>query len=152
MPASNGGLTKPLGFALYPVSSATGQGQMFFCDPTNFNDPNSASFYTYKVEDVIAGRTPSVGCIIISYTDLGVASLTWNISGTTDQGKAVNETGTISIGNTVPLGIILTQIVRFNPVFTAQNIQLTLIRAAGAGPVSITKVRMEGRVEKTVYA
>lgn len=152
MPASNGGLTKPLGFALYPVSSAAGQGLMYFCDPTNFNDPLTSSYYNWKVEDVIAGRTPSIGCIIFSYTDLGVASLTWNLSGTTDQGTAVNESGTITIGNVVPLKVIVTQIVRLNPVFTAQNIQLTVLRAANAGPVSITKVRMEGSVEKTVYA
>jgi len=35
---------------------------------------------------------------------------------------------------------------------TAQNLQYTITRGGDAGPVSITKVRLEGRVELTAYA
>jgi hypothetical protein len=35
---------------------------------------------------------------------------------------------------------------------SAMNLQLSISRAANAGPVSIVKVRLEGRVEMTAYA
>jgi hypothetical protein len=149
MPASNGGYSSPLNMAMYPrynVSSTL----FFIFDTTNFNDPNDASVYDYKVEDVIAGRTPTLSRIIISYRDLGVASLFVNISGTNDEGKVVNASTTVPIGNASPTNVIMTTVVGLT--LTAQNLQLSLVRLANAGPVSITKVRLEGRVERTPYA
>lgn len=149
MPApSNGGTATKLALALYPIGLSPGAA-LFIFDPTNFNDAISGSFYDWKVEDVIAGRTPTINRVILSYRDLGVASLFVNLSGTNDQGQAVNSSQTIQIGNTVPLGIILTTLVGIS--LTAQNLQLSIVRAANAGPVSITKVRMEGKVETTTY-
>ncbi len=142
MPGSNGGTAAPLNLALYAsyVFGLPGNDFLFTFDPTNFNDPLAASVYSYKVEDVIAGRTPTVNRVIISYFDLGVASLTVNLSGSNDEGQAVNATTSITIGNTVPLNIIITQLVGIS--LTGQNLQLTLVRNANAGPVCITKVRM----------
>ena len=151
MPASNGGMVAPLNLALYPFTVDNGglQVALYYFDPTNFNDPASASYYSWKVEDVIAGRTPTINRVIISYRDLGVAELLINLSGTNDAGKPVISSQTVTIGNAVPSGIILTTVVGMN--LTAQNLQLSVVRSAGGGPVSITKVRMEGRVELTVY-
>jgi hypothetical protein len=148
MPASNGGTTTALNLALYPVILSPG-GAFYKFDPTSFNDAASGSFYNWKVEDVIAGRTPTIRRVIISYRDLGVASLFVKLTGTTDGGKAVNVSKTITIGNTVPLNIIFTTIVGI--LLTGQNLQLSVVRAANAGPVSITKVRIEGTVETTTY-
>ena len=148
---SNGGTPAALNLLLIPATLFSGGliATMYTFDPTNFNDPNSGSFYDWKVEDVIAGRTPTINRVIISYRDLGVASLFVNLSGTNDTGKAVNASKTISIGNAVPLGIILTTLVGIS--LSGQNLQLSIVRAANAGPVSITKVRMEGKVETTTY-
>lgn len=149
MPASNGGTPKPLNLALYPISTNNQHFNIYTFDPTNFNDPSMSSFYSYKVEDILAGRTGTINRVIISYRDLGPASLIINLSGTNDQQQAVNVTETVTIGNTLPLGIIMTKIVGI--ALTAQNLQLTLVRPANGGPVSITKVRMEGKVETTTY-
>jgi hypothetical protein len=144
---SNGGVTSLLNIPLYPMAGPL--TALYKFDPTNFNDVASGSFYNWKVEDVIAGRTPTISRVIISYRDLGVASLFVHLSGTTDAGKAVNASQTVPIGNTVPLNIILTTVVGIS--LTGQNLQLSVVRAANAGPISITKVRLEGRVETTVY-
>jgi hypothetical protein len=150
MAASNGGYSAQLGLALYPVcTQANNVGAFYFYDITNFNDPNSPSYYNYKVEDVICGRTATIRREIISYRDLGVATLTVELSGTNDLGQYINALTTITIGNPSPLGIILTQIV--NLTFTGQNLQVMLVRAANGGPVSITKIRLEGTVETTKY-
>jgi hypothetical protein len=149
MPASNGGTAAQLNMILIPATIPGLNGVMYTFDPTNFNDAASASFYDWKVEDVIAGRTPTINRVIISYRDLGVANILVNLSGTTDAGKAVNASQPVKIGNTVPLNVILTTVVGIS--LTGQNLQLSIVRAANAGPVSITKVRMEGKVETTTY-
>jgi hypothetical protein len=147
MPASNGGMAQQLGLILIPNSTTI----YSFLDPTNFNDPNSSSFYDFKVEQVIPGRIPTLGQLILSYRDLGVATILINVTGTNDQGKAVNwGPNSYTIGNAVPLNIILTKVIGVG--FSAQNLQVSIIRNANAGPISITGVRLEGHIEKTVYA
>jgi hypothetical protein len=145
---SNGGFSGSLNLLLIPAQNYN-TAVIYTLDPTNFNDTFSNSFYNCKVEDVIAGRTPTISRVIISYRDLGVATINVTLSGTNDQGQAVSNTVSVTIGNTVPLGIILTILVGITQ--SGQNLQLSIERDAGAGPVSITKVRMEGRVETTVY-
>lgn len=150
MPASNGGYTSQLGVALYPICiQANNVGAFYFFDITNFNDPNSSSFYDFKVEDVIAGRTPTIRKVIISYKDLGLASFLLNISGTNDAAQVANVSQTVSIGNLVATKVIMTQIMPLE--FTAQNLQVSITRLANGGPVSVTKIRLEGTVEITVY-
>lgn len=128
-----------------------GVGFMFTFDPTNFNDENNGSFYNWKVEDVACGRTPTVNDVWISYRDLGQATIAVMLSGTDDAQQVITSmVAGLAIGNASPTNRIMT--IRSGiPALTAQNLQLTVTRAAGAGPVSITKVRMEGRVETTVY-
>jgi hypothetical protein len=150
MPASNGGTAAPLNLLLYPVTGLPPEATFFYTfDPTNFNDPLSSSFYSLKIEDVIAGRTPTISRVIISYRDLGVATFTVTLSGTDDSGAAINSSTPVTIGSVAAPGIIKTVLPGI--ALTAQNLQLSVTRAANGGPVSITKVRMEGRVEMTVY-
>ncbi len=152
MPASVGGTPAPLYLALFPLEWNPGAGLSFYFstfDPTNFNDPNMGSFYNWKVEDVLAGRTPTINRVIISYRDLGVATITVTLTGTDDSAAVVTSTQGITIGTVAASGRICSQVVGIS--LTGQNLQLSVQRAAGAGPVSITKVRMEGRVELTVY-
>ncbi len=98
---------------------------------------------------MLAGRTPTISRVIISYRNLGVATITVTLTGTDDSGEVVTSTQEITIGTVGASGRITTILTGI--ALTAQNLQLTVTRAAGAGPVSITKVRMEGRVEITVY-
>lgn len=153
MPASNGGTTAPLNLALFPFADSFAIGHfshIYILDVMNFNDPARASSYSWKVEEVQAGRTPTCSRVILSYTDLGKATITLTLAGSNDAGQIVSETTTLTIGNASPTGKLLTVVVGLS--LTAQNLQLTLTRAANAGPVSIVKVRLEGRVETTSYA
>jgi hypothetical protein len=150
MAASNGGIPTPLQILLIPAVPQPG-AFMYTFDPTNFNDPNSGGFYSWKVEDVACGRTPTIHRVFISYRDLGQATIGVMLSGTNDAQQVVMSlNAALAIGNASPTNKIMT-IDSGIISLTAQNLQLTITRAANAGPVCITKVRMEGRVETTVY-
>jgi len=157
MAGSNGGMAAPLGVALYPVCTLAGNtGLFYFFDTTNYNDPLSPSYYTWKQEDIIAGRMPTCNRVIISYRDLGVANITVTLSGMVGQTDSNNActpslmVRPLTIGTTNATGLICT--VNFGISLSAANLQLRVDRAADAGPVSITKIRLEGRVEKTAYS
>jgi hypothetical protein len=51
------------------------------------------------------------------------------------------------LGTAAASGVIITTVFA-QIAFTAQNLQLSVSRAANAGTMSITKVRMEGQVER----
>jgi hypothetical protein len=148
MPASNGGTAAPLNLVLFPMTlaGATGNGLWTF-DPTNFNDPNSPSSYAYKQEDVICGRNPTINRIYISHRDLGQTKITVTITGNNDKGKVVSKSVTVNLGTADASNRIITTV--YDQIaFTGQNLQISWVRAAGAGPVAITKFRAEGGVEK----
>lgn len=123
---------------------------MYTLDPTNFDDPASGSFYGWKVEDVIAGRTPTVSHIIVSYRNLGVATFTLTLTGTNDNGDTVTNSTPVTVGTVAATGRIASKVIGL--ALTAQNIQASISRVATSGPLSITKMRLEGRVENTVLA
>jgi hypothetical protein len=158
MPASNGGTATQLNMILIPATVFSGGflGVMYTFDPTNFNDPNSGSFYNWKVEDGIAGRTLTTGLVILSYRDLGVATITVTLSGVLGITDAKSPSTPVSKSQQVTIGTIgATQklcTVLIGMAFSAANMQLSVLRAPNAGPVSITKARLEGRVETTVMA
>jgi hypothetical protein len=151
MPASNGGMQQTIGSEL--IANGT---SLFFFDPTNFNDPNSGSFYNFKVEDAIAGRTATINRVILSYRDLGVARIMLALSGVIGPSDPLHPnkpTSSISplinIGTVGASQVICTLI--YGLTISAANLQLSVVRPANGGPVSITKVRMEGKVETTTY-
>ena len=148
MPPSNGGIPAPLNIILVSVNASP---SFYTFDTTNFNDSEEASFYFWKVEDILAGRTPTCNKVIVSYTDLGLVTATFTLSGTNDLGEVVSESSVEILGNQVATGRMLTKILGI-PALTAQNLQLTVNRAANAGPLSIVKVRIEGEVENTSYS
>jgi hypothetical protein len=144
------------GGTLYPMLNfATGIIGFFAFDPSGgFDDPSASSFYNFKVEDVIQGRTATVSRVIFTYRDLGLAKAIFVLTGTQDNKVVGGLTGSgsmqiVSLGNVLATGKLMTQFVDIS--LTAQNIQLQIVRAAGSGPVSIAKVLMCGRVEDAVY-
>jgi hypothetical protein len=118
-------------------------------DPTNFDDQANGSTYSWKVEDVIAGRQPTINRVVISYRDLGVATITVTLSGNDDSGNPVSDQATITIGTVAATKKILSVLVGISQ--SGMNLQLNVTRPPAGGPVSITKVRMEGKVEMTTY-
>lgn len=149
---SNGGMGSPLNLLLIPCQQFGTQEVLSF-DTFNFNDNSFGSFYNWKVEEIAAGRTPSCTRQIIIFRDLGVATITATLSGynqnlADNPFTSVSETFTIgTAGATQKLGAVVRGL-----SLTAQNLQYTITRGGGAGPVSITKVRLEGRVEMTAYS
>jgi hypothetical protein len=149
---SNGGMSSPLGLLLFPCQQFTTQ-EVLALDVTNFNDNSFGSFYNYKVEEIAPGRTPSCTRQMIIYRDLGVATITTTLSGYNQNvadAPLVTNSETFTIGTSGATGKLFT-IVR-GLALTAQNLQYTITRGPGAGPVSIVKVVLEGRVEMTAYA
>lgn len=145
--ASNGGIPAPLNLWLLP--SFISGGQFWTLDPTNFNDSTQASSYSWKVEDIIPGRQGTINRVIISYRDLGVATITVTLSGSNDAQAPVSVSQDVSIGTVGANGKIKTVLVGIS--LSALNLQLTIFRANNAGPVSLTKIRLEGEVEATTY-
>ena len=147
---SNGGTAAPIGLLLIPAQQFNTQVVLTF-DTNNFNDPSSESFYFWKVEEVIAGRTPSCTRQIIQYRDLGVATVTFTLSGYDQNTQAPTSTSfPATIGTVAATGKIATLILGMN--LTAQNLQFSMERDPGAGPVSLVSVELMGRVERTAYA
>lgn len=148
--ASNGGMQSPLGLLLIPAQLFNTQVVLTF-DPTSFNDLSMVSFYNWKVEEVIPGRTPSCTRQIITYRDLGIATLTATISGYDQNANApTSASETFTIGSAGATQKLCT--VERGLSLTAQDLQYSILRDPGAGPISITKLRLEGRVETGAYA
>lgn len=147
---SNGGVATTSRLTMFPMLNPfTGAIALYDFDPNaGFNDPVNPSVYSFRVEDIIHGRTPTISRIIVTYRDLGFVTPIFTLSGTDDSGKVQSiSTGTNAIifGNAVPTVKLITQLISLS--LTAQNLQLTITRPAGSGPLSIAKVTICGRVE-----
>ncbi len=152
---SNGGMAGPLNLLVIPCQQFGAQEVQSF-NPFDFNDLSFGSFYSWKVEEIAAARMPTCSRQMITYRDLGVAILTASLGGTISPVGDDNIPTVSTISETFKIGTAgatgkLFTILR-SLELTAQNLQYTITRGAGAGPVSITKVRLEGRVEMTAYA
>lgn len=157
MAQSNGGVATTSRLTLYPMlNQVTGIVGFFAFDPSGgFDDPQASSFYNFKQEDVIQGRTATISRVIVTYRDLGPSKAVFVLTGTQDNQVVGGLTGAtsmqvVSLGNVLATGKLMTKFVDMS--LTGQNLQLSVIRAAGGGPISITKVLMCGRVEDAVYA
>lgn len=147
---SNGGTSAPLGLLLIPCQQFVTQ-EVLALDTTNYNDPAYGSFYFYKVEEIIAGRTPSCTRQIITYRDLGEASIVCTLSGYDQNANAPTSVSVpLAIGSAGATGKLFTALLGMS--LTAMNLQFSITRNPDAGPVSIVKVRLEGKVEMTAYA
>ena len=147
MAQSNGGVSTVSRLTLFPMQETAGGATGFYAfDPSaGYDESQSGGFYSFKIEEVLPGRTPTIGQAIIKYRDLGVAVLGLMFTGVEDDQQIVSKTVMTMLGNVVPTNRIMTKIVGVG--FTAKDVQLTLQRGAGAGPVSIVKLVLCGRVE-----
>jgi hypothetical protein len=154
---STGGVATTSRLTLYPMQNAvTGIIGFYAFDPAGgYNDPLASSFYAFKVEDVMQGRTPTISRVIVTYRDLGLVTAVFTLTGTQDNQVVGGLTGqgsmqVVQMGNALATGKLMTIFVGIS--LSAQNIQLMITRAAGAGPLSIAKVLLCGRVETGEYA
>lgn len=140
IPLSNGGVFARSKAALFPVyNAADARCEFMAFDPTQVNDDQAnASFYAFRVEEITPYRTPSIKRVIISYRDLGQVTITVTLAGCNDNQEVVSRNKTAILGNKDPTGKILTQ--KVDIFLSAMDQQLSISRAAGAGPLAITKV------------
>jgi len=151
---SNGGISQLASIALMPMQDAkTGQCALYAFDPLfGFNDPVNASVHSYKVEEIMHGRTPTVTRLLVTYRDLGIVTVVFVFTFTDDSGATQSSSIEALLGNKQQTNKLITKILFPNSAITGQNIQLTVNRAANAGPLSIVKVTICGRVEKQEYS
>jgi hypothetical protein len=152
---SIGGTGAPIGMLLIPCQQFNTQIVLAF-DTTDFDDQAIGGFYNYKVEEILPGCTASCTRQIITYRDLGVATVTGTLLGTLSPvgdaniPTAVTATDTFQIGTVGATGKLFTIIRGLS--LAAQNLQYTITRQPAGGPVSITRTRLLGRVEMTPNA
>ena len=140
---------------LIPCQQFNSQVLLTF-DTTNYDDPAIGGFYNYKIEEVIPGRTPSCTRQIITYRDLGIAKITGTLLGTLSPVGSANTPTATSNSETFQIGTAGAT----NKIFTitrglslsAQNLQYTISRNPGDGPVSIIRTRLEGAIETEPYS
>jgi hypothetical protein len=143
----NGGFAGTTFFLFVPcIATGTGASFISIFDPSNFDDPEDGSSYSWRAEDIIVGRYPVVRRVILVYTDLGVAKLTVSITGTNDQGNIVTARQSVTIGTSGASGALLTAFVDIS--LTCFRPQLSVSRAAGGGPLSIVSASLIGEYEE----
>jgi len=152
---SNGGTGAPLNMLLIPANQFETQS-VFTFDTFDFNDEALGSFYNYKVEEIVPGRTPTCNRQIITYRDFGIATLTATLQGTISPVGSANTPILDSISETFQIGTAGATERYFTITrgltLTAQNLQYILTRQPNGGTVSIARTRLEGRVELTPYS
>lgn len=148
--SENGGFSATTFFMFMPATFlSNGAPFIAIFDPSDFNDDNDASSYSWRVEDVVVGRIPVVRRVVLVYTDLGNATITVTLSGTNDSNNKVTASRKISIGTDGKSGELLTKFVDIS--LTAFRPQLTISREANAGPVSIISATLIGEVEEVSF-
>jgi hypothetical protein len=159
MSQSNGGISQLASIAMMPMQDAsTGVCGLYAFDPFyGFNDPVSPSSHTFKAEEIQHGRTPKIGGLILTYRNLGVVTVSFTISGNNDAGEMSSSTLTATFGSAKATNKIVTTVFNSQSVastfpIAVMNPQLTVYRAANAGPLAITKITLYGRVERQQFS
>lgn len=134
-------------YLLIPTLGTIGKRLSYF-DTTSLNDPVDASTYTFKSEDIIADRVPTLRRVVITHIDLGPATLVVQVTAVNDSGVLVINETTVTLGTSGFTGNMMT--VYADVAVTGYRPQVTLIRAANAGSVSIVHVLGVGTTEKEV--
>lgn len=148
MAQSLGGVSTTSRLTLFPMQNAASGAVAFYAfDPAQgYNDPIAGGYYSFKIEDVLPGRTPTLAQAVVSYRDLGIVNFSFQLTGSNDAQQVITQTVLVTLGNQKPTGRIMTKIIGLN--FPAcQNPQLTIMRPVNGGPLSITKLILCGRVE-----
>lgn len=148
LPATeNGGVIGSTYLLFVPVQDIrTGLCYIGTYDVTSFDDTGDGSSYSYRSEDIVKHKVPTVNKVILVYRDLGPAKLTVSLKVTNDNAQVKTASVDIQIGNAIPTNELITKLVYLQ--LTGYRPQLTLSRKAGNGPVCITSATMSGEVEE----
>lgn len=142
----NGGFQATAYLLFIPTETITGSNAYIGTfSPGSYDDPVDGSTYSFRQEDVIPNRVPTVRRVVITYRNLGVCTLTVTVGAINDLGVAVIDSQTQQIGDTSADASLRTAF--FDLTVTGFRPQLTISRAAGGGPFSIIRASMIGEVE-----
>lgn len=144
--SENGGFSATQYFIFVPVQSSSGTYVGIF-DITSFDDKNDGSYYFYRVEDTQTGRFPTVRRLFVTYRDIGIVTVTFTVRGIDDTGSIVTSSQIVKLGTASASGNLLSQFVDLT--LSAFRPQLSITRAAAAGPLDIVSVTMILEVEET---
>jgi len=147
----HGGITPVNAYNFIPGIQASGSVQMGAFDPSQgFNDSVDGGFHYFRIEEVKTMRYPTFRRVGIIYRDLGQATIQIVLSAVDDNGQV--NTNAVSgvypsflIGTTSASGRLCQKLL--DTQITGMLPQLGIIRAAGAGPVSISKMWLSTEVE-----
>jgi hypothetical protein len=139
-----------LGLTYFPVEAVVGGAPAIGTFDTvvssgGFNDAVQGSTYSYRQEDVEPNRVPTVRRVIVTYRDLGAATMTVTVNAINDNGANVTASKTQAIGGVNPGALCVSF---FDLVVTGFHPQLTISRAANGGPISWTRAVMVGESEE----
>src|SRR6516164_6362874 len=102
-----GAVTVNMLLPMAAVTTAASQTSTFLgtFDPTSFNDTSQGSSITFKTEDIVPVRVPTVRRVALVYRDLGQATITVSITNTDDNGVVNTFTSApVALGNVVATG------------------------------------------------
>ncbi len=157
LPSSFGGVFALSQVTLYPcLNIVTGLSEYRTFDVTQpANDPANPSSYSWKVEQFKAYRNPTIRKILWTFKDVGQVSVTWTLTGTNENQQVVTAQTSLGVGNAAPTMAIMTVGIDVfgssgQSGFTAMNMQLSVSKAPGAGPLSVLKVVLVGEIEDNV--
>jgi hypothetical protein len=119
-----------------------------YYDETTLNDANDSRQYIFRAEDIIAERVPTIRRVILTYIDLGVATVTATVNGVDDTGALVSTRTTATVGTAMASGRLMTSFIDLTA--TCFRPQLTLSQGANGGPLQLSTVMMTGTIEKQV--
>jgi hypothetical protein len=143
----NGGFLATQFFLMVPTQGATGSlAYIGTFSADNYNDTVDGSSYSYRMEDIVVGRVPTVRRIFVVYRDLGLVTVTFTVSATNDNAQVVSQSATLTLGNVLPTNTLMSAF--FDLVLTGYRPQVSWSRGAGAGPLSIVSVTMTGEYEE----
>jgi hypothetical protein len=156
----NGGITAGGSFNIIPGIGSIAEVPVLYGWNWNggFNDMVNGSFHYFRIEEIKTMRVPTFRRVGIIYRDLGVATIQIALSAVNDSGAVVYNTpsgGAPSPTNAYPSFTIGTAAASQRLVqkfldtrITGSLPQLGILRAAGAGPVSISKMWLSAEVEE----
>lgn len=133
---------------LVPVNSQSAGIVLAYFDETNFNDTIDPRVYIFRAEDIIADRVPTVRRVIITYVDLGVATVMATINGVDDTGVLVRASSTVVLGTVGATGLLMTAF--FDMGISCFRPQLMLSQNANGGPFQLSTAMITGTIEKDV--
>ena len=151
---ANGGFTPTHAYNFIP-GILNGAVVMNAFDPgQGFNDVNDGGFHYFRIEEVKTMRYPTFRRVGIIYRDLGIATIQVALSAVDDNGQ-VNTNAvagvypSFTIGTKLATGRLCQKFL--DTVITGMLPQMGIIRAANAGPVSISKMWLTTEVEEVTY-